>query len=371
METIQISADPNLAAEAVLPRPAPDTKAYLAKLGRGFADFPERRANWELYQSRTAREEVGYLPIKMDYEVASRCNFKCVMCPVGTWPGGKRAEDTTYEQFETSLLEQSGLVEIKLQGAGEPMLNKDYFRMIELAHSRHIWIRTITNGSLLRVNGNHRRIVDAGADEIQVSFDGSCAEVFQSIRRGSNFEQVCRGVREMHEHCARLGVLRTRAWCVVQRMNVHDLEEIVRTCSELGFPRVTFSLEADNWGLTEWESRMEETIRLEEPLVNERLLSMVDLGKSLGIEVTYWQSTDKYELKPGRLCEWPFERAFISSEMRIAPCCTVSNPDTYELGKALPFPSAWNSPEYQEFRRMHLEHRIPDVCKGCYKEYQR
>lgn len=354
----------------ILPKPSPDRERYQEKLARGLAAYPLRQRNWVAYQSRSRTAEVDYLPVKMDYEVASRCNFKCVMCPVSTWPAGRRAEDTTLEQFKASLDEQVGLVEIKLQGAGEPMLNKDFFSMIEMASQRDIWVRTITNGSFLRVKDNHKRIIDSGADEINVSIDGSRPEVFQAIRKGSNFEQVSRGVAMMHDHCASLGVVRTRAWCVVQQGNIDDLEDLVGACAAMGFPRLTYSLEADNWGMNEWESRMEETIRPATPPSEERLLGLVELGRSKGIEVTFWQSTDKYELTPAKCCEWPFERAFISSEMRISPCCTISNPDTYSLGSALPFVERWHSEDYKEFRRMHLEGRIPDLCKGCYKEYQ-
>ena len=349
-----------------LPKPRPDEAAYQTKLETGLQAFPARRANWETYQRRAKTARVDYLPIKMDYEIASRCNFKCVMCPVSTWPAGRRAEDTTFEQFNRSLDEQIGLVEVKLQGAGEPMLNKDYFRMIELAHQRHLWIRITTNGSLLSARENFRRVIDAGTDEINVSIDGSRSEIFEAIRKGSNFAQVVRGVEQMHGHCASLGALRTRAWSVVQKGNVDDMESIVDLCASVGFPRVTFSLDVDGWGMDDWGNHMDEFTRPDAPPSQERLLELIPRGLAKGIEVTFWKNADKYEPVPAKCCEWPFERAYISSEMKISPCCTISNPDTYSLGDAVPFVKSWHGADYEEFRRMHLEGRIPDVCKTCY-----
>jgi MoaA/NifB/PqqE/SkfB family radical SAM enzyme len=70
------------------------------------------------------------------------------------------------------------------------------------------------------------------------------------------------------------------------------------------------------------------------------------------------------------LCPWPFERAFVSSDLRVVPCCYIGNPDIIQIGSTLTgqetITDVWRSEAYKEFRRAHLTGNIPTVCKGCY-----
>ena len=96
-------------------------------------------------------------------------------------------------------------------------------------------------------------------------------------------------------------------------------------------------------------------------------MELVELGKNEGIEVTFWLSNEKFEsIDPSKLCPWPFERALISSDMRIVPCCMIANPEIYELGDANKFLEIWNGKTYQEFRKNHINRNIPDICFDCY-----
>jgi hypothetical protein len=64
-----------------------------------------------------------------------------------------------------------------------------------------------------------------------------------------------------------------------------------------------------------------------------------------------------------KLCPWPFERAFVSSDSRTVPCCIIGNPDAYELGKGKSFLETWNSDEYVAFRQAHLDGNLPKICQ--------
>src|SRR5271156_1672443 len=106
------------------------------------------------------------------------------MCQVSDWPGYKRADDMTLAQFKELIDAQYGPIEIKLQGMGEPPLGRDDFlAMIRYARSRHIWVRTTTNASILRHKDNCKRLVETGVNEIQISIDGATKETFERIRR--------------------------------------------------------------------------------------------------------------------------------------------------------------------------------------------
>src|SRR2546422_103354 len=184
-------ADATLAARRQLrelppPQPAAGIEAYQRERELALSTSPRRRENFERYTRSSRRSAtVDYLPIKLDIENISRCNFRCTMCVVSDWPKGKRGEDMSLEEFQRLIDEQYGLVEIKLQGIGEPTMQGDvFFEMIKYARARHIWVRTTTNASLLHVKENYKKLVDTDVNEIQISIDGADAAKFESIQIG-------------------------------------------------------------------------------------------------------------------------------------------------------------------------------------------
>ncbi len=99
----------------------------------------------------------------------------------------------SFDDFTALLEAQYGLIEIKLQGMGEPLLAADiYFSMIEYARRRHIWVRSTVNGSLLHLKDNYKRLIDSDICEIQVSVDGATKPTYEKIRRGGKFAMVTR-----------------------------------------------------------------------------------------------------------------------------------------------------------------------------------
>ncbi|MBF0458461.1 MAG: radical SAM protein [Nitrospirae bacterium] len=350
-----------------LPAPHPDRSAYEQVLCEGFSKYPERKDNFQRYEGFKKQAVVNYLPIKMDYETTSRCNFRCIMCRIQEYDGGKRAKDLSFEDFSRSLDELYGLIEIKLQGLGEPLLNKDIFKMISYAAQRYIWIRMTTNGSLLNVNDNYKRLIDSNPSEVQVSIDGASEAVFETIRRGSNFGIVIRNAALLNEYAESLGLTeKTRCWTVVQNANAGELFEIIRLADKMKFRRLTFSVTLSNFGDKHWEQR-NQLLSADQSLTENIGAELIEFGANYGIEVTFWDGSEKYILgNENRLCAWIFERAYISSDMRIVPCCVISTPDVCDFGDARDFINVWNSEIYRSLRLAHINGNLPDFCKQCY-----
>lgn len=352
------------------PEPVPDAAAYHRERELCLSLDSSKRENYARYMATQRRSAVvEYLPIKLDIENVSRCNYRCIMCQVSEWPKGRRARDMTLDEFKQVIDEQYGLVEIKLQGMGEPMMGKDgFFDMIRYARDRHIWVRTVTNSSLLHINENYRRIIDSDVNELQVSIDGADKATFEKIRPGSRFEMVTRNCKLLNDYCDSKNLLRTKMWTVVQRDNRHQLFELVELAGQLGFKTMVFSLNLSDWGAVNWKARNDQ-INVEDTLSVDTAHELVEKGRRLGVKVTFWNITSKYRTdSPEKLCPWPFERAYLSSDMRVVPCCMIANPDSLDLGDATGgFSSVWFSDTYREFREAHLAGRIPAVCKGCYE----
>lgn len=300
---------------------------------------------------------VDFLPVKLDIENVSRCNFRCGMCQVSDWPHGRRAGDMSLDEFRALIDEQHGLVEIKIQGVGEPTMGGDaFFEMIRYARARGIWVRTTTNASLFHLRDNARKLMDADPNEIQISIDAADAATFECIRPGSSFDRVIDNVRLLHRDPRARRV--TKMWTVVQSANIGGLSALVELASELRFTNQVFGLDVIDWGLGDRG--------LGAPASDAYLAELIRLGAQLGHRVAFWRSQAKYT--KANPCPWPFERSYVSSDARVAPCCMVGNPDTFELGAGLSngFTVVWNGKDYARFREAHLTGRMPDICKGCY-----
>ena len=351
-----------------LPRPAPDRAFYDATLEAGFRNFPRRRENYLKYEAARRGEVVDHAPIRLDIENVSRCNYHCTMCQVSDWPGLKRAEDMSLADFRQLLDDQYGVVEIKLQGMGEPFMGTCYAEMIADARARDIWVRSTTNGSLLHLDDNYRRVIDADICELQVSIDVASRETYEAIRRGGRFERVTENCRLLNRYARDVHRKRTRMWTVVQQGNYQELRRFPALAADLGFERLTLSLDLNDWGQDRWRAvndPLDVHRRLDAPLAQE----LIEAGQARGVEVTFWVIDEKYDTdEPSHLCPWPFERTYVSSDLRIVPCCMIANPQIVDLGDARALDAMWNGPKLQAFRRAHLRGTIPPECRSCYKQ---
>ena len=327
-----------------------------------------KEENYNKYLGRrNGMIELDYLPIKLDIENVSRCNFRCQMCQVSQWDKGKRAEDMTFESFKNLIDEQYGVVELKIQGMGEPVLGRNnFFKMIRYARDKHIWVRTITNASILHKSENYKKIIDSGVNELQISIDGSTKKVFEKIRNKAIFEKVIENCKLVNLYSKKVNRRVTKMWTVVQKDNFHQLEDLVDLAAELHFPSMVFSFDIGDWGQENWTQT---NLDFRSNAISyEQGMSLRAKGAKLGVEVYYYYYRAEYDRD--KLCPWPFERAFVSSDMKIVPCCMVANPEVENLGDATEFSKEWNSDKYVEFRKKHIYGNLPNYCKSCYRNKQ-
>jgi len=354
----------------MLPKPSANNKEYQKTVDRRFAENPVCKENYQKFLN-CIKDGYGvqcdYLPIKMDYEVSSHCNFKCAMCLMSEI-GSDRMPNMSLDEFKASIDMQQGLIEVKLQGMGEPLLNPVFFEMVNYAVCNNIWVRTTTNASLLHLNENYKKMIDFEIGEIQVSIDGATKQTFEKIRKGSDFSQIVDNCKRMNAYAKGKGEQwRTSCWMLVQKENIDETEKVLELAAYMGFTRVTYSIAISNWGKDNW-TEINNGKDVAALITDEYAEALIQKGKKLGITVTFWDGKDKYiyDKKKDKICAWLFSRAYISSNMRIVPCCVFSDSNTCDMGDANKFIEEWNNEKYLELRECHLEGNIPKMCLNCY-----
>ena len=120
-----------------------------------------------------------YLPLTMDVEPTTGCNFRCTMCDVSSpnWI----TKNMKMETFKKLIDMNKQLLQIKLQGMGEPFVNKNYLEFVDYASNYGIFIQFVTNGSLLDEKLINSLCERKNISLIGVSIDGATKKTFEKL----------------------------------------------------------------------------------------------------------------------------------------------------------------------------------------------
>lgn len=353
-----------------LPRPSRDYDVVIAE---GLKNNIERKLNYEKYNNAmmliasgksSGMEDIDYMPICADLELVNWCNIMCHMCPNTVKKNQDQRHNLSIDDIKTFLDSNSQLIEVRIQGIGEPFLYADVLiEGVKILSEKSIWSRTTTNGMLLNKNDNYKRIIDANIGEIGVSIDGASKESYEKIRLGSDFEKVCENSKVLNNYCDELGVEKTRMWVVAQKDNIEDLHNFPYFAKELGFSRLTISMNVVDWGLEYFKINDEKNIKVSQSDIDK----LVESGREIGVDVSFWGHNQEYTKTS--LCNWIFKRPLILADGTVAACCNLPHSSVISFGniKQNNFRELWLSKEFQDFRRQHLAYDIPDICKKCYE----
>ncbi len=113
---------------------------------------------------------IPVLPQSLDIEPVNYCNFRCPHCQVTHWD--KPHKRLTEAEFQQVVAQVPSLTDIKLQGMGEPLLNREFLPMLEAGLARGLRMQFTTNGSVMneKIRPHSRQPSDA---RITFSIDGA------------------------------------------------------------------------------------------------------------------------------------------------------------------------------------------------------
>ena len=134
------------------------------------------------------------VPIKkVNIEVTNTCNLRCRVCPT---PMMKRKKGfMSLDNFKIIVDKLPSTVKkIDMNWSGEPLLNKDIFKMVRYAKDKGIVTHISTNTMLLD-KFSAKDIVDSGLYSIAVCLDGTTKEVHEDYRVGSDFNHIVKNIK--------------------------------------------------------------------------------------------------------------------------------------------------------------------------------
>ena len=329
---------------------------------------------------RTDSDQPAHDPVCLYLETTNRCNLLCTTCP-RTYEELEPPADMSWQLFCSIVDQIPNLSRAVLHGVGEPMLVKNLPRMVRYLKDRGTYVLFNTNGTVLNEK-NGRALIEAGLDELRVSFDAADAESYKAIRGKNYFNRILRNVRAFRDLQEREGCSRPRvsAWLTGLRETVEQLPEFVRVAAEAGVREVYLQrlvfFEENAIGMARADQALYEQLSREDARHIDRA---ADIAASLGISFSASGAASEpgMSLKrsdsssPWSLCRRPWTVMYITANGRALPCCiapfALRGYENYTLGDATQqtLREIWRGPAYQAFRRALKSDKPPATCANC------
>jgi short-subunit dehydrogenase/MoaA/NifB/PqqE/SkfB family radical SAM enzyme len=273
----------------------------------------------------------------LQVESSIACNLSCMMCP---WKEISKAAENrgimSEEVWGAIRPHLSDVLFIDFSGGGEPLLQPRLVEWVAEAKAAGCETGFLTNGYLLKKE-TARQLINAGVDWLGISMDGATKEIYEKIRRGSNFEVVCENVANIAD-LRNDKIPKTMINFVLMEMNFHEVEEIVRLAHRLGVDQVNFKQcdvirgeHGKGFGLFA-SQETKEIRRLKKELAKARRLA-----KKMKVLTTAFSFTP--EERP--VCEQdPRDSLFIRHDGAVGPCINlaIGGPTTF-LGEQVTLPT--------------------------------
>ena len=196
----------------------------MAKAKRGYDQgtlLNDSSLKWEGFDRESlmasVREKLAQAPIthlrhpEVRYEVTDHCNAECIMCPREVHKLGREHGIMTFDDYKRSLDEviELGCQQIVLTGFGEPLVDKQLEKKVEYAKGRGLRTYIISNGSLL-TKKRATNLIQAGLDELRISFYGMRKETYETVMVGLKFDVTMNNLLGFLELRDELGFKRPR-----------------------------------------------------------------------------------------------------------------------------------------------------------------
>ena len=308
------------------------------------------------------------LPVRVPYGafycgmgVEARCNLKCTMCPRND-PNFQEGE-MSYEMFTRIMDQLPFLKEVQIGGLGEPLLHRDFFKMIEYARRRKIRSVVTTNGTLLNQQ-NIQKIIQSGLGALHVSIDSADPEVYKSIRVGARLEVVAGNVKSLSDQRTNQGSkLEIIVNSILMRQTYHQVEDMIRFCAAVGADSISFS--DMQYSFDVGISRESESLRLASKAQKDEMRKLFARAKSLsgklGIEIGL-PGLDQPRAREN--CKQPWLYFSVKENGKVRPCCAIHDLEFGDLNYES-YSSIWNNDKFKDFRRKLLSNDVPAACRHC------
>ncbi len=318
---------------------------------------------------------VKTLPFEMVCYVTSKCNLQCSYCCFGISEQSLlrrmdgfqeilEGRDMTIDNFKrlAALPVFKNAVALVLSG-GEPLLNVDFFKIVNYAKDKFPLIHLTTNGTLLDIF--FEEILNSPLTHINISMDASSPEDYEKMRRCDGgrelFNKITESVKRLvKEKQRRKKNLRILLSFVVGKMNYKKIEEMVKFSENVGADAINLQ---NVCGFNCKELSRETLMSGDEAV--KKVIGQIR-ARNTKIHIIYPKicSSDK-SIRGCRQC---FDAMTVNAEGDVGPCSVIVPRRNSIYGNVFDDTNIWNSEFYQKLRKPLLDKDAPlasSYCEDC------
>lgn len=220
-------------------------EAHLPGTGRLFA-FETALTEWtsplstykpirvDTLHGKVKRENI---PINLELELISRCNARCIFCPIQDMARVGKTMSAEVLDSTLALAKKLPASLVYLCGVGEPLLFKGLAGVVRrIATEIGCPVGVNSNGQLLD-GARFRELLDAGLSMVNISVNGTSAEVYSEHMRYLDFGTFGRNLEEV----LRIKPEAVSLQAVVTQKNHHELPGLVEYWAGRGVRVFTFN----------------------------------------------------------------------------------------------------------------------------------
>lgn len=320
---------------------------YRLTASEGF-DSPDFSYGEFLEHSGWARAYADYAPLQVNVEPSSFCNARCRSCPN---QGLKREKSLlSLEAFSKAIADiEDKDQRIVFSGLGEPLLNKDIGKMLDLVSSFCVTLQTS-----LQIMPSEAFPYKA-IDHIRLSIDSDNQRAFENLRPGCSWENI---------------------------QNFLEKSSELKTIYEAKFPEIGLDFlrrgisEADVLPfIKKWKGKSKAVFNENFFASKPEKISWYQIsGESAYCGAVENTSTVDFEPVKRRLCRHAILGINILSDGSLTGCPFDSEGNLFYLGnlKENTVLEVWHSDRAKAWREDHLNGSFPEscYCKNCHDWYR-
>ena len=299
------------------------------------------------------RTKLSYYPTKISIESGNLCNLRCPLCPTGQQDKSAMRGFLSFDIFK-KVIDEIGqnLTMIRLYNWGEPLLNKDFFRMVHYAKERGIDMKISTNLSMKLEENTIEELLKAGLEKIYISCNGANSTSYLTYHIGGDFELVMDNMKRLVQKKREIPGCHTRlVWLFhVFKHNEHDIDTAKELAQKIGI-KIKISKMRPDMGKEVFETTQKALERDKEWIPD---------------NPEYTVASTKRQKRIG--CTLPWTETVINWDGSVLPCCAVYS-EKHAFGNILEnsFAQIWNNEMYIAARKeiLGIKNDKKTICHIC------
>ena len=299
------------------------------------------------------KTKLPYYPSKISIESGNLCNLRCPLCPTGQQDKSAKKGFISFDIFK-KIVDEMGqyLTVIRLYNWGEPMLNKDFLRMVHYAKERGINIKISTNLSMRMEDDQIEALVKAGLEKIYISCNGASSETYLKYHVGGDFDLVMDNMKRLVQKKREIPGCHTKlVWLFhVFKHNEHEIAAAKELAKKIGV-KIKISKMRPDMGKEVFET-------------TQRALERDRAWMPDNPEFTVVSTKQKKRIG----CMLPWTETMINWDGSVLPCCAVYS-EKYAFGNILEnsFKEIWNNDMYIAARKeiLGIKNDKQTICHIC------